>query len=290
MHSSAATRGPHAERAAPAPTGLRAQLVHGLHLTRISLGVLVRNPQLLALPFLALVFSGFVWMVVVLTAWATAFSVASASSTLVYQEVFLAYLVTYFLGTYFMAAIIGAATVRLRGQRPTVSDGFRAANATFLRIVVWSLFAATFGVVLRLASLRWEQAGRIQARLLGNPWPVASLFVLPLMAIEDLGPVRAFRASRRLVRERWGSHPSGVLGTGVVFLLLWLLGCVPFLWSLLGNGGYVGVAVAVGLWLLLMSLWSVVHGILVTTLYHYATESTTAFGFSWRALNHPWVR
>ncbi len=290
MHSSEATLWRHAERSAPAATGLRAQLARGLHLTQISLGVLLRNPQLLALPFLALVFSGFVWMVVVMTAWATAFSVTSPSSALVYQEVFAAYLLTYFVGTYFMAAIVGAATVRLRGRRPTVSDGFRAANGTFLRIVVWSVFAATFGVLLRLASLRWEQAGRIQARVLGNPWPIASLFVLPVMAIEDLGPVHAFRRSRHLIRERWGSHPSGVLGTGVVFLLLWLVGCIPFLWSLLGDGGYVGVVLAVAVWLVLMSLWSVVHGILVTSLYHYATESSAAFGFSWKALNHPWVR
>ncbi len=290
MHSSESTLWHHAERSAPAPTGLRAQLGRGFHLTGNSLRVLVRDPQLLALPFLALVFSGFVWMVVVLTAWASGFSVNSPSSTLVYQEVFAAYLITYFLGTYFMAAIVGAATVRLHGHPPTVSDGFRAANRTFARLVVWSLFAATFGVLLRLASLRWEQAGRIQARILGNPWPIASAFVLPAMAIEDLGPVRAFRRSRRLVRDRWGSHPSGVLGTGVVFLLLWLLGCVPFLWSLRGDGGYLGVVLAVVAWLLLMALWSVVHGILVTSLYHYATDSIAAFGFSWKALNHPWVR
>ena len=290
MHSSEATLWGHAERSAPAPAGLRAQLVRGFHLTRISLGVLAHDPQLLALPSLALVFSGFVWMIVVVTAWATGFSVASPASTLVYQEVLVAYLLTYGIGTYFMAAIIGAATERLRGRRPTVSDGFRAANGTFLRVVAWSLFAATVGVFLRLASLRWEQAGRIQARVLGNPWPIASLFVLPAMAIEDLGPLRAFRRSRHLVRERWGSHPSGVLGTGVVFLLLWLAGCVPFLWSLLGDGGYLGVVLAVLIWLALMSLWSVVHGILVTSLYHYATESSVAFGFSWKALNHPWVR
>ena len=290
MHSSESTLWHHAERSAPAAAGPRAQLARGVHLTGKSLRVLVHDPQLLALPFLALVFSGFVWMVVVVTAWATGFSPASPASALVYQEVFAAYLLTYFLGTYFMAAIIGAATVRLRGYRPTVSDGFRAANGTFLRLVVWSLFAATFGVLLRLASLRWEQAGRIQARVLGNPWPIASLFVLPAMAIEDLGPLRAFRRSRRLVRDRWGSHPSGVLGTGVVFLLLWLVGCVPFLWSLLGDGGYVGVALAVLAWLVLMSLWSVVHGILVTSLYHYATENSAAFGLSWKALNHPWVR
>ncbi len=290
MHSSESGVWGHAERSDQAPSGVRGQLARGFHLTWISLRVLVKDPQLLVLPFLALVFSGFVWLLVIVSAWVVDFHLTSASSSLVYQEVFVAYLVTYFLCTYFMAAIIGAADERIRGRRPTVSDGFRAANRCLLRIIAWSLFAATFGVLLRLASLRYEQAGRIQARILGNPWPIASVFVLPAMTIEDLGPVRGFRRSRRLVRERWGSHPSGVLGTGVVFLLLWLLGSIPFLWGVLGDGGYLGISLAVFVWLALMALWSVVHGILVTSLYHYATESSAAFGFSWKALNHPWVR
>jgi Family of unknown function (DUF6159) len=290
MHSTESTHWGHAERSAPSPSGFRAQFARGLHLTGISLRVLVRDPQLLALPFLALVFSGFVWLLVFISVWAVGFSPASASSSILYQEMFAAYLLTYFLCTYFMAAIIGAANVRLQGRRPSVSDGFRAANGCFFRLVAWSLFAATFGVLLRLASLRWEQAGRIQARVLGNPWPIASVFVLPAMTVEDAGFVRSFRRSRHLVREQWGSHPSGVLGTGVVFLLLWLLGFVPLLWGILGDGGYLGVGIAVLLWLMLMALWSVVHGILVTSLYHYATESSAAFGFSWKALNHPWIR
>jgi len=290
MHSNESTTWGHAERSERAPSGFHAQFARGIHLTWTSLRVLVKDPQLLALPFLALVFSGFVWLLVFVSGWVLGFSVTSASSTFVYQEMFAAYLITYFLCTYFMAAIIGAADERLRGQRPTVSDGFRAANRSFVRLVAWSLFAATFGVFLRLASLRWEQAGRIQARVLGNPWPIASVFVLPTMTIEDVGPMRGFRRSRDLVRERWGSHPSGVLGTGVVFLLLWLAGFVPFLWSVLGDGGYLGVGLAFLVWLVLMALWSVVHGILVTCLYHYATESSAAFGFSWKALNHPWIR
>jgi hypothetical protein len=251
---------------------------------------MARDPQLLALPFLAVVFSGFVWLLVFLSLWALGAPPGLPNSTFLYQEILAAYLITYFLAIYFMTAIIGAAFVRVDGARPTVSDGFQAANRCLLRLVAWSLFAASFGVILRLASLRWEQAGRVQARTLGNPWPIASLFVIPAMALEGLGPVRGFKRSRHLIRERWGSHPSGVLGTGVVFLLLFLIGAIPLLWSLLGTGGDLGVGIAVLYWLFLVALWSVVHGILVTSLYHYATDSSPAFGFSWKALNHPWVR
>ncbi len=291
MHSTESTSWGHEERSTAVHTGLRAQLSRGIHLTWTSLRVLSKDPQLLTLPFFALVMNGFVWLLVALSFWALGFPSASANTSFLYQEMFAAYLVSYVLAMYFMAAIVGAAYTRLQGRRPTVSDGFQAANACLLRLVAWSVFAATIGVFLRLASLRWEQAGRLQARVLGNPWPISSLFVLPAMVVEGMGPVKGFRRSRTLLQERWGSHPSGVLGTGVVFLLLYLIGLVPFLWGLAVDPGFVvGPVAAVLYWLVLIALWSVVHGILVTSLYHYATESSAAFGFSWQALNRPWVR
>ena len=290
MHSGEATAWGHENRSSAPPTGLRAQLARGFHLTWISLRVLSKDPQLLVLPFLALVMNGFVWLLVFFSVWLIGASPGSPSSSFLSQEMFVAYLLSYFVAVYFMTAITAAAYARIQGRRPTVSDGFAAANHCALRLAGWTLFAATIGVLLRLLALRWEQAGRFAARVLGNSWPIASVFVLPVMAIEDLRPVRAFRRSRTLVRERWGSHPSGVLGTGVVFALLYLLGFVPFLWGVLGDGGYVGGALAALYWLVLISLWSVVHGILVTSLYHYATQSSAAFGFSWQALNRPWVR
>src|SRR2546428_532338 len=187
MHSTEWGRKTHHESAPK--TGLRAQLARGFHLTFASLRVLERDPRLMALPFLALVFTGFV------------------------------------------------------------------------------------------------------SRVLGYGWPLATLFVLPTMVIEGLGPLRAFRRSRALLRERWGAHQKGVLGTGVVFLLLCSVGLVPFVYGILGDPGNFGWAVgAVLYWLVLSALWSVVHGILVATLYHYALESEAAFGFSWQALNHPWIR
>ena len=204
---------------------------------------------------------------------------------------FLAYLLTYFLSVYFMAAIIGAAHVRLEGARPSIMDGIYAANASFFQILIWSFLAATVGVLLRITSIRSDAGGRFVSRLLGSGWPIATLFVLPTMVVEGVGPMRAFRRSRALLKERWGAHQKGVLGTGVVFLLLFSFGLGPFVWGILGEPGNLAwVVAAVVYWLILSALWSVVHGILVVTLYHYAEESEAAFGFSWQALNHPWIR
>ena len=79
--------------------------------------------------------------------------------------------------------------------------------------------------------------------------------------------------------------------TGMVFLLMFSVGLLPFLYGILGGPETLAWAVgAILYWLVLSALWSVVHGILVVTLYHYATDSEAAFGFNWQALNHPWIR
>lgn len=271
---------------------MRGHLARGLHLTWMSLKLLSKDPNLLALPLLALVLNGFVWLLVVVSFWALGAPPTSPYSSFLYQELFVTYLITYFLSVYFMAAIIAASNARLEGRKPTVAEGVRAANARFLRLVAWSLVASTVGVLLRLASLRSEGASRAVGRILGYPWPIASVFVLPAMVVEDVGPVKGFRRSRALLREKWGREQSGVLGTGVVFAILFLLGFIPFIWGFADVGGaaILALVIAVVYWLLLAALWSVVHGTLVTALYHYATASEASLGFSWQALNHPWVR
>src|SRR5438093_1622713 len=132
MHSTKwGHRAPHE---AGSRTGLRAQLSRGAHLTWTSLRVLALNPRLMILPFFALVFTGFTWLFVVLSFLALGLPPASPSSGFLYQEMFLAYLITYFLSCYFMAAIVGASFVRLQGGHPTVMDGVEAANASFFQI------------------------------------------------------------------------------------------------------------------------------------------------------------
>jgi hypothetical protein len=289
MHSTERSIGSRKAERATARHGSREHLVRGLHFTWTSLRVVARDPHLLVLPFLALVLTGFVWLLVVLSIWALGAPPRSASSSFLYQEMFLGYLLTYFLSVYFMAAIVGSTTVHLRGERPTVADGVRAANANLLRLAIWSLLAATVGIPLRLLALRSELAGRAIARFLGSPWPIATIFVLPTMVVEDVGPLKAMKRSRELIRRTWGSRSSGILGTGFVFAILFFVGLVPFLGGLLTDAGAGWLAFALFYWLVLGSLWSLVHGILVTALYHYATESEAAFGFSWQALNHPWV-
>src|SRR2546427_3372190 len=204
---------------------------------------------------------------------------------------FVAYLVTYFLSVYFMAGIIGAAAIRLQGQRPYVLDGIAAANASFFQILVWSFLAATVGVLLRFTSIRSDAGGRFVSRVLGYGWPIATLFVLPTMVLEGVGPVKAFRRSRALLRERWGAHQSGVLGTGLVFLLLFMVGLVPFVWGIVGEPGSLTWPVAAVLyWRVRSAPPCPVPWVFLPAPSHYSARTEAGIGFNWQALNHPWIR
>src|SRR3972149_1878845 len=95
---------------------------------RSAAGCTRRNAPPPAIPLLALVMIGFVWLLVALSLVLLGFPPWSPSSSFLYQELFVAYLVTYFLSTYFMAAILGAAHARLDGRKPTLAEGLQAAN------------------------------------------------------------------------------------------------------------------------------------------------------------------
>src|SRR5438552_427959 len=117
------------------------------------------------------------------------------------------------------------------------------------------------------------------------------LMILPFFALVFTGFTWLFVVLSFLVRDLWGLHQEGVLGTRMELLLLFSFGLAPLIWRIVGCAATLGWAVgAILYWLVLSALWSDVHGILVVTLYHYATHSEAAFGFNWQALNHPWIR
>jgi len=70
-------------------------------------------------------------------------------------------------------------------------------------------------------------AGRLVALvsgLVGAAWSVSTFFVIPLLALEGLGPVSALKRSVGMVRERWG---EGLVGSAAVGLAVLLVAALP---------------------------------------------------------------
>ena len=192
---------------------------------------------------------------------------------------FLFYIVQYTVIFFANTALVGAAMIRLRGGDPTVADGIKIAFSKFGPILGYALIAATVGMILRAISEKSRGLGRFIVSLLGFSWNVATYLVVPVLAVEDIGPVDAIKRSVALLKKTWGEQIAGSFGLGAVFGLIgvgvFLLAvAAALLASSLFN--YVWVFVAIGILLILALtllglISSTLSGIYSAAVYQYAT-------------------
>jgi len=172
-----------------------------------------------------------------------------------YIVLFLFYLVQYIVVYYNGTALVGAAMIRLRGGDPTVKDGYRIAWSQILPIIGWALLSATVGLILNMLSSNSKNKGRgksLITSLIGAAWNVLTFLVVPVLAVEGLGPIQAVKRSWELLKGTWGEQISGKLSIGLIF------GLIGF------GGGAVLVGLAVGLSILLESfIPTIIFGILL---------------------------
>ena len=141
-----------------------------------------------------------------------------------YIVLFLFYLVQYTVVYFNSTALVGAAMIRLRGGDPTVKDGFSIARSRLMPILGWSLLSATVGLILNALSSNSKNKGRsgtsIIGSLLGAAWNVVTFLVVPILAVEGLGPIEAIKRSWNLLKHSWGEQISGKLSIGLIFFLI----------------------------------------------------------------------
>jgi hypothetical protein len=201
-----------------------------------------------------------------------------------YIVLFLFYLVQYTVVFYNSTALVGAAMIRLQGGDPTVKDGYKVAASRFMPILGWSLLSATVGLILNMLSNNSKQQGRgiggIISSLLGAGWNVLTFLVVPILAVEGLGPIKAVQRSWDLLKRSWGEQISGTISIGLVFGLIGFLGAV----LLLGVG--VGLSILIEsfipgiifgiimvLYIMVISLLSsTLSGIFSAAVYAYAAD------------------
>lgn len=210
----------------------------------------------------------------------TGSSVASSGAEIVGIIVgFLFYLVNYTIITFSNTALIGAALIRLRGGDPTVRDGFQIAQSRLASILGYAAIAATVGMILRAIQNNDNALARIAAGIVGFAWSIATYMVVPVLVVEDLGPVEAIKRSASLLRQTWGEQLAGEFGIGMVFGLLMfaaiLLG-IPIVILAVSSGSVLVIVLAIGLIVLALSLIgllnSILSGIYQAALYLYTTE------------------
>lgn len=200
---------------------------------------------------------------------------------------FLFYLVQYFVIFFANTALVGAAMIRLQGGKPTVGAGFGIAFARIGPIFGYALISATVGVILQFVRERAGIVGQIAAGFLGLAWNVATFLVVPILAIEQVGPIQAVKRSTELLKRTWGEQIIGNIGIGAVFGLLtfgvFILGAVGVALGIAINSIPLVVAVVVlGVFALVVLglISAALRGIYQAAVYRYATTGQLTPGFS----------
>lgn len=201
--------------------------------------------------------------------------------------VFVFYIVEYTVIFFANTALVGAALIRLRGGDPTVQDGINIAKSRFGVILGYALISATVGMILRALSQRGGAIGRFISSLFGLSWNIATFLVVPILAVEEVGPVDAIKRSTSLLKRTWGEQITGNFGIGAVFgllifgvILLGIAVIVAFA-AMESTALMILTAVVCTLAVLLLGLLqSALNGIYTAAVYQYATNGNTSGMFS----------
>jgi hypothetical protein len=197
-----------------------------------------------------------------------------------YVIAFLFYLVMYFVVIFSNTALVGAALIRLRGGDPTLRDGFQIAFSHVGQILGYAAISATFGIIMRWLQERGGLLGNIVAWLGNFAWNLATFLVIPVLVVENVGPIEAIKRSAGYLRKTWGEQIVGNFGIGAVFGLITLAAVflvgLPLILLAVATGSAVVIVLAVIVMVLLLAGISLVgaalQGIYVAALYRYATE------------------
>ena len=209
------------------------------------------------------------------------------TNPLAYVLLFAFYFVNYFVIVFFNAALISCAMIRFAGGAPTLGDGLRAAGARLPQIAGWALVSATVGFVLRIIESQSEKAGQFVAALLGMAWGVMTYFVVPVLVVEQVGPIEAVKRSTSLLRKSWGESATANITLGPIVFVAYLLAILPAVAGFaVGTTAslILGIGLTALLWIVISLASAAVHAILLAALYLYASEGTAAAEFDEQTL------
>jgi hypothetical protein len=206
----------------------------------------------------------------------------------------LAYPLT-FISVFFNTAIAAAASAALDGRHLSVRQALAVPTRKLPTVALWSLIAAVVGFLLEQAASRLPLGGSIAARLVGLGWSLASLFAVPIIALEDCSAPDALKRSAHLVKKRWGEGIGGSLIIGAWTGIAVLLAAVVFVAAAVATNDVPAVRDAVivlGVLVLaaIVALQLVVRQTFAVALYRYATDGHAHGPFAEGDLQSPFAR
>lgn len=262
-------------------------------LVKASFDVLRSDRELILFPIISMIGTIIVTIVFMIPLFASGLLEAAASTTETGETAltqgqtifglvlaFLFYFTMYTVIIFSNVALVGAAMIRLDGGNPTLQDGFRIASERIGAILGYAAISATVGMILNAIRDEDNILSQILAGLLSTAWNLIVFLVIPILVVENVGPIEAIKRSGTLLKRTWGEQIAGSFSIGGVFFVITLVvGLViglPLIAIASAIGSTIVWVLAIGLLVIVIMainlLGSALNGIFQAALYRYATE------------------
>jgi len=193
-----------------------------------------------------------------------------------------AYVVFALITVYFQSALVAGANESLSGGNATLAKSIGAASAKLHRILPWAIVTATVSLIIsQLERQGW--LGAIVGSLLGMAWNIVTFLTIPIIMLEDVGPIVALKRSGTLFKQTWGENLVAQVGFGFIGLIAFLpAALVAGLGVASGVGAVMVVTIALAVvWLAIVSVvLAALSGIYRTALYRYAVDNRAPVAFA----------
>jgi len=252
--------------------GFFEKLSNGWNISMNSFKVLKENKQLIIFPILSgislmLILGSFITVLLASAGWdIDGMDQPSKTTNLIF--IFLYYLVNYFVVVFFNTALVHCTRLYFHGEEVTIRKGLKFSLSRIGTIFAWSMFAATIGTILKFIEQNVGWVGKIIVSIVGIVWSVATFFVVPVIAYENVGPLGAFKRSSQMMKEKWGESLGARFSFGLVQLIAFIAVAIPlyFLGSIFHP--IAGVALALLGSLCIMAVISASQTIFISAVYH----------------------
>lgn len=259
-------------------------------LVRQSLAILKQDRELVWFPIISGALTFLVMLSFAYPIWQNVQSEES-QSVMYYAWLFVFYLISYFIISFFNAGLVTCVALRFQGQNPTFRDGWNNALKHIGPLFLWALLSSTVGILLRYLENKSGLFGRIVTGLVGMAWSLVTYFVIPLIVLENFAVPRSIRRSGELFKKTWGENLIGNISMSLVFFAFGLGGLVVgglMMWAAfaVATGDDVFIIVF-GIGLLILAFFTVLsivqttlQGIFNTALYIFSQTGKVLPGLS----------
>ena len=186
-----------------------------------------------------------------------------------------------FFVIYYNVALAAAAGEALAGRDPDLHAAKARARQQLPAIAGWALVAMLVALLINGLRDRGGTVGRLFGTLGAAAWGFVTFFVVPVLALEGIGPIKAMKRSAQLVRQKWGQQATGNiaiggLATAAAMLggIILVVGVVLLVTGVTANAAIGVVLVVIGAAIVIASsvVAGAMRGVFGVALYHFGVD------------------